>query len=53
MMCENYRGISLLNTAYKVFSGILFQRLQPIVETTIGNYQRGSGTHDQILSSVY
>jgi hypothetical protein len=27
MMCENYCGISLLNTAYEVFSIILFQRL--------------------------
>jgi sorting nexin-29 len=41
MMCENYRGVSLLNTACKVFSVILFQRLQPIVETSIGNSQCG------------
>jgi hypothetical protein len=33
-MCE-------LNTAYKVFSGILLQGLQPIVETSVGNYQCG------------
>jgi sorting nexin-29 len=40
-MCENYCGISLLNTAYKVFSVILFQSLQPIVVTSMGNYQCG------------
>jgi sorting nexin-29 len=40
-MCENCRGISLLNTAYKVFSNILFQRLQPYVEELVRNYQRG------------
>jgi sorting nexin-29 len=40
-MCENYCGICLLNTAYEVFSVILFQRLQPNVETSIGNYQCG------------
>jgi hypothetical protein len=37
-MCENYCGISLLNTAYKVFSNILFQRLQPYAEKFVGNY---------------
>jgi hypothetical protein len=36
MMCENYRGICLLNTACQVFSVI-----QPTVETSIGNYQCG------------
>jgi sorting nexin-29 len=40
-MCENYCGISLLNTAYKVFSNILFQRLKPYVEKLVGNYQCG------------
>jgi sorting nexin-29 len=39
LMCENYHGISLLNTAYKVFSNILFQRLQPYAEKFVGNYQ--------------
>jgi hypothetical protein len=29
-MCENYCGICLLNTAYWVFSVVLFQRLQPL-----------------------
>jgi sorting nexin-29 len=43
-MCENYCGISLLNTAYKAFSVILFHRLQLIVETSIGNYQCGFTT---------
>jgi sorting nexin-29 len=41
MTCENSCGISLLNIAYEVFSVFLFQRLQPIVETSIGNYQCG------------
>jgi hypothetical protein len=32
LVCENYHGITLLNTAYKVFSNILFERLQSYVE---------------------
>lgn len=38
-MCENYNGISLLNKVYKVFSVTWFPRIQPIAETSIGNYQ--------------
>jgi sorting nexin-29 len=52
LMCENYRGISLLNTAYKVFSNILFQRLQPYAEKFVGYFQccfrNGMSTSDQL-----
>jgi sorting nexin-29 len=52
LICENYRGISLLNTAYKVFSNILFQRLQLYAEKFVGNYQcgfrNGKSTSDQL-----
>jgi sorting nexin-29 len=51
-VCENYHGITLLNTGYKVFSNILFERLQPYVEKIIGSYQcgfrSGKSTSDQI-----
>jgi sorting nexin-29 len=50
--CQDYCGITLLNTAYNVFSNILYERLQPHVEKVIGNYQRGfrsgKSTVDQI-----
>jgi hypothetical protein len=36
---SNYRAINLLCVAYKIFSNILFNRLMPYVETTIGDYQ--------------
>ena len=39
MECTNYRGVSLLNVAYKILSNILFMRISPFAESIIGNYQ--------------
>jgi hypothetical protein len=53
-ICSNYRAISLLCAAYKNFSNILFNRLMPYVEATIGDYQCGyhqeRSTVDQIFT---
>ena len=38
-ICSNYRGISLLCVAYKIFFNILFNWLLPYIETTICYYQ--------------
>ena len=52
--CGNYRGISLLPVTYKVFSTILFNRLSPIVDDIVGEYQcgfrKGRSTIDQIFT---
>ncbi|CAK1591299.1 unnamed protein product [Parnassius mnemosyne] len=52
--CNNYRGISLLNTGYKVFANMLFNKLKPYVESSLGEYQCGfrpnRSTVDQIFS---
>jgi sorting nexin-29 len=52
--CHNYRGISLLNTAYKELSNILFRKISPYAEKAIGSYQCGfrkdRSTIDQIFS---
>jgi Reverse transcriptase (RNA-dependent DNA polymerase) len=51
--CANYRGISLLPSAYKIFSNILADRLQPLMEDFLHPYQagfrRGMSTTDQIF----
>jgi hypothetical protein len=39
--CSNYRGIMLLNVAYKVLSAILRKRLNSYVEEIHGEYQCG------------
>jgi hypothetical protein len=51
--CNNYRGISLLSSAYKVLSSILLARLTPYVNEIIGDHQcgfrRNRSTVDQIF----
>jgi len=48
----NYRGISLLNTAYKVLSKVLLSRLIPYAEECLGEYQcgfrKGKSTVEQL-----
>ena len=39
--CNNYSGISLLPTTYKILSNILLSRLVPYAEDVIGDYQCG------------
>ena len=38
---NNYRGISLLPTTYKILSNILLSRLTPYAEEITGDHQRG------------
>lgn len=52
--CANYRGITLISSVYKVLSGILKQRITPLAEKQLGNYQcgfrAGKSTTDQIFN---
>ena len=52
--CKNYRGISLLNIAYKVLASIMTERLKPYVISIIGPYQcgfmPGKSTSDQLFT---
>jgi hypothetical protein len=50
---NNYRGVSLLSTAYTILFNILLARLTPYVNEIIGDHQcgfrRNKSTADQIL----
>jgi sorting nexin-29 len=39
--CNNYRGLSLLRTTYKILSNILLSRLIPYAEEIMGDHQCG------------
>ena len=41
MDCNNYRGLSLLSTSYKILSNILLSRMTPYANKFIGEYQCG------------
>jgi hypothetical protein len=51
--CNNYRGISILPTTYKMLSNILLSRLIPCAKEIIGDHQcgfrRNMSTIDQIF----
>jgi sorting nexin-29 len=50
--CNNYRGISLLSTTYKILSNILLARLTPYMNEIIGDqcgFHRNRFTMDQIF----
>jgi hypothetical protein len=39
--CNNYCGISLLSTSYKILLNILLSRLSPYIDEIIGDHQCG------------
>jgi hypothetical protein len=51
--CNNYRGISLLSTSYKIVSNILLSRLDQYIDDIVGDHQcgfrRNRSTADQIF----
>jgi len=53
MECSNYRGVSLLNTAYKILSNILFARIPPFAENIIGNYQCGFRKNRSTTNQIF
>lgn len=52
-VCGNYRGIALLNVAYKVLSKLIASRMTKIMENNVGEYQggfrKGKSTSNQIF----
>lgn len=51
--CENYRGLSLLNTAYKIFSRILFVRMGQAIDDICGEYQAGFRRNRSVTDHLF
>ncbi|KMQ85832.1 endonuclease-reverse transcriptase [Lasius niger] len=53
-MCKNYREISLLSTAYQIFTTIIKDKIEENAESIIGEYQAGfrpgRSTVDQLFT---
>jgi hypothetical protein len=51
--CNNYGGISLLSTAYKILSNILLARLTRYVNEVIGDHQCGFCHNRSTLDQIF
>jgi hypothetical protein len=52
-VCSNYRGITLLNVTYKIFTSLLRNRLQKIAEREIGDYQAGFRPNRSTMDHIH
>ena len=51
--CNNYRGISLLPTTYKILSNILLSRLTPYAKEIIGDHQCGFRRNRSTIDHIF
>jgi len=51
--CNNYWGISLLPTTYKILSNILLSRLIPYAKEIIGDHQRGFRRNRSTMDHIF
>ena len=52
-LCGHYRGISLLCATYKILSDILRQRLSPMAEEILGDYQCGFRQNRSTIDQIF
>ena len=51
--CNNYTGISLLPTTYKILSNILLSRLTPYAKEIIGDHQCGLRRNRSTIDHIF
>jgi sorting nexin-29 len=51
--CNNYRRITLLNNAYKIFSSILNEGLKIATDKIAGQYQCGLGRNKSTIDQLF
>jgi hypothetical protein len=50
---NNYRGVSLLSTTYKILSNILLSKLTPYVEEIIGDHHCGLRSSSSATEHIF
>lgn len=53
MNCQNFRGISLLSTLYKIFSNIILNRQKPNAKEIVEEYQTGFTAEKSTTDQIY
>ena len=53
MICSNYRPITLLNVAYKIFTILINNRLSSIVENTLEDCQMEFQLNQSTVDSIF
>ena len=53
LVCSNYRPITLLNIAYKIFAMLLNNRLTAIVESQLEDYQMGFRPDRSTIDNIF
>ena len=51
--CENYRGIALGNTAYRILSNIILGKIKPYFEKVMGDYQNGFRNRRSVIDNIF
>lgn len=52
-LCDNYRGIALLDTTYKVLASIIKEKLDIYAEKIIGEYQCGFRSNRSVTDQIF
>ena len=51
--CSNYPGITLLNSIYKIFTCVIYNRLAKYSELTLGEYQAGFRSSRSTIDQIH
>jgi len=51
--CENCRGITLGNTAYKILWNIILGKKKPYIEKIMGDYQNGIKDRKSVNDNIF
>ena len=53
IVCDNYRGLSLLNIGYKVLANVLYTLLYPYYKDALGAYQAGFLPNKSTIDNIF